>query len=249
MFIIKNFELAEDKSQIDKEDYLSDYSSQINTILSEAPNIITDNDYNSIDFYGIILCYLNYYDEENYSKLINNLYEEQPNNLFDIMLKYSSHFSSPKKLGFDFFNKFIKFSLEKNDIAKFKIGLKYIKDIKTFINIIQNNLEDIFDIYNNVEDENQMIKIDEYIDFKKTENKEEQKNSKDENNKNYSDSVNEEIIPIYIQNLKLIVDNLEEKNKIFINFTNNFWKYLLNNYNEITTINIKICSELRTNIH
>ena len=245
LLLLKNFELAEDKSQIDKEDYLSDYSSQINTILSEAPNIITDNNYNTIDFYGIILCYLNYYDEENYSKLIKNLYEEQPNNLFDIMLKYSSHFSSPKKLGFDFFNKFMKFSLEKNDIAKFKIGLKYIKDIKTFINIIQNNLEDIFDIYNNVEDENQMIKIDEYVDFKKTEKKEEEKNSKDENNKNYSDSVNEEIIPIYIQNLKLIVDSLEEKNKIFINFTNNFWKYLLYNYNEITTNNIKICSELR----
>ena len=187
LLLLKNFELPEDKSQIDKEDYLSDYSSQINTILSEAPKIITDNDYNSIDFYGIILCYLNSYDEENYSKLIKNLYEEQPNNLFDIMLKYSSHFSSPKKLGFDFFNKFIKFSLEKNDIAKFKIGLKYIKDIKTFINIIQNNLEDIFDIYNDVEDENQMIKIDEYVDFKKTEKKEEEKNSKDENNKNYSD--------------------------------------------------------------
>lgn len=231
--LLKNFELADDKSQTDKEDYLSDYSSQINTILSEAPNIINDNEYNSIDFYGIILCYLNSYDEKNFSSLIKNLYEEQPNNLYNIMLKYSSHFSSPKELGFDFFNKFISFSLKQNDISKFKIGLKYIKDIKVFINIIQNNLENIFDIYKNVDDENQMIKIDEYIDFKKSEKKEEEKISKEENNKNSSSSIesnlkneNKGIIPDYINNLKLIVDSLNEKNKVFIIFTNNFLKFL-----------------------
>ena len=250
--LLKNFELADEKSQTDKDDYLSDYSSQINTIILEAPNIINDNEYNSIDFYGIILCYLYSYDEENFSKLIKTLNEEQPNNLYDIMLKYSSHLSCPKKLGFDFFNKFIRFSLEKKDISKFKIGLKYIKDIKAFINILQNNLENIFDIYNNVEDENQMIKIDEYLDFKKKQIEEEEK-SQGENNKNYSDSIetneqkeNKDIIPDYINNLELIVDKLNEKNKVFINFTDNFWIFLLGNYKEIkTSNNIKICSKLR----
>ena len=76
--LLKNFELADEKSQTDKDDYLSDYSSQINTIILEAPNIINDNEYNSIDFYGIILCYLDSYDEANFSELINNLYKNTP---------------------------------------------------------------------------------------------------------------------------------------------------------------------------
>ena len=78
---------------------------------------------------------------------------------------------------------------------------------------------------------------------KKVNEKESNKISSDstENNKNES----RKIIPDYIDNLESIINFSKEKNKVFINFTNDFWKYILNCYNEITTNNIKICSKLR----
>ena len=252
--LLKNFGTTDENSKynnLDRDDYLVDYSSQINSILSETPDIINKNEYNSIDFYGIILCYLNSYDFENFSKLIKKLYEDQPEDLYDIMLKYSCHFIQPIKLNFDFFNKFIGFSARKKDIAIFKIGLKYIKNIKMFINIINNNLQDIFDIYNDIKDENDLVKINEYINFKKIEKKQVEKISEDKKNENYSDSIennnkndSRDIIPDYINNLESIVDSLKDA-KIFINFNKDFWKFLLNSYNEITTNNISICSQLR----
>ena len=87
---------------MDRKTYLSNYTSQFNKIVSEADKLIKENDYNLIQFYGIILCYLNFYDEENCSKLINDLYKDKSEVLYEIMLTYRSHFLNPINLDFFF---------------------------------------------------------------------------------------------------------------------------------------------------
>ena len=44
-------------------------------------------------------------------------------------------------------NELIKFSITNKEFTKFQIGLKYIKEIETFIDIIQKNKEDIYNKY------------------------------------------------------------------------------------------------------
>ena len=53
------------------------------------------------------------------------------------------------------------------------------------------------------------------------------------------------IIPDYIDNLESIINTSIEKNKVFINLTNDFWKYILNCFHKVSTNNIKICAKLR----
>ena len=85
------------------------------------------------------------------------MYADKPEYLYEIMLKYATHFRNPINLYFDFFNKFISYSIKKNNFSIFQIGLTYIKDIETFINVIGNNKVDIYDYYNSIIDENNII--------------------------------------------------------------------------------------------
>ena len=196
-----------------------------------------------------IFCYLDSYDEANFSELINNLYKNTPEDLYDIMLRYSSKILSPIKMDLEFFNKFISHSIKKNDFAIFKIGLTYIKDIETFIYVIENNKVDIYDIYSNIINENNMIKIDKDLKLKEFESKDKEKEGltnegliEEKNNKISSDSMQNDgkIIPDYIDNLESIINTSIEKNKVFINLTNDFWKYILNCFHKVSTNNIKI---------
>jgi hypothetical protein len=47
----------------------------------------------------------------------------------------------------DFFNKFIKYVIKNENYSVLEIALNYIKDIETFLNVIDNNKEDIFNKY------------------------------------------------------------------------------------------------------
>ena len=254
--LLNHFKATNEKSKpnnMDRKSDLKDYSSLIHNIISEANKLITKNDYDPIDFYGILLCYLNYYDEEHFTTLLNDLYTDKPDYLYDIMLTYSSHFLKPINLFFDFFNRFISYSIKKNDFSIFLTGLTYLKDIETFIKVIENNKVDIYDYYKSVINENNIIKLDKSLELKKADNKVDEKNFKKigmaaptpsgdaENNINNTQT----IIPDYIENLESILTFSKEKNKVLVNFTNDFWKYILNCYSDITTKDIKICSKLR----
>ena len=105
----------------DRKTYSKDYTSQFNNIVSEVANIRRENKYDPIDFYGIILCYLNYYDEENFFKFPNWLYADKPEYLYEIMLRYATHFRNPINLYFEFFNKFISYSIKKIIFLFFKL--------------------------------------------------------------------------------------------------------------------------------
>ena len=59
-------------------------------ISSESDSLIKKNDYDPIQFYGIIISYLNFYSTlENY---IDKLYKEKPEILWEILIVYFSHF-------------------------------------------------------------------------------------------------------------------------------------------------------------
>ena len=71
----------------DNKDTIYSIGSEIekfNIIFSEADNIIKDNEYDPINFYGVLLSYFNYYDiNNNFSKYIKKLYENNPELLSD----------------------------------------------------------------------------------------------------------------------------------------------------------------------
>ena len=64
------------------------------------------------------------------------------------MLIYNAHLI-PINQDFDFFNKFINYAIINKDFYVFEKGLNYIRDIETFLKVIDKNKEDIFKKYNN----------------------------------------------------------------------------------------------------
>ena len=76
-------------------------------ISSNSDKLIYENCYNVIDFYGIVLCYLNYYDTEQFNKIMEKLSKEKPEYLYEMLLIYSVHFINPINLNDDFYHNFI----------------------------------------------------------------------------------------------------------------------------------------------
>ena len=69
----------DNEKNMDRKPYLKDFSSKFDEIISEADTLIKNNNYNIIEFYGIILSYLNYYDYKKFSSIINELFTKEPN--------------------------------------------------------------------------------------------------------------------------------------------------------------------------
>ena len=126
---------------MDRIPLLKDQNSKFLSIQSSANKIIEQNNLNFIEFYGILLSYFNYYDYENFMKIVNELYEEKNkrNYLFEIMLIYDTHFFNKINIqNNDFYDMFIKYSIDK-DFTIFSKGLNYIPNIETYIEIIEVN--------------------------------------------------------------------------------------------------------------
>ena len=162
-----NLKINDNEKNMERESFLEKHKSIINMIISEA------NRYNTIEFYGLILCYLNFYDYDNFDKIINELFKNKQEELFEILLIYNSHFKyHPINQNFDFFNKFIKYTILYKEYVFLERGLKYIKDIETFIDIIAKNKENFFDKYikDNKDYLNRIIKIEDNLINIKTDN-------------------------------------------------------------------------------
>ena len=104
---------------MDRKESLKNYISKFSNISSEADNLIKNNGYDTIQFYGIILCYLNYYDYENFQKYFNKLYNEKCDDLYEILLIYDSNLLNPINQDLKFFVKFIKYTVLKKDFNNF----------------------------------------------------------------------------------------------------------------------------------
>ena len=226
---------SKDKDKnIDRKLYLKDFSSKFDEITQNAEKIIKDNKYNIIEYYGIILCYLNYYDSKKFISVLDELYSKSPKDTFEILLIYNIHFKYyPINKNYEFFDNFIKYSINKKDFSIFKIGLSYIKDMENFLNVIDTNKEEIYKIYfeskkdiNNKE--KYIIKLEKNLNFKK-----EQKKSGGEK------------YPIIIDYIKSIINYSNDNDILLIQFTSDFWNYILNCYEEPLMDNITICDKLR----
>ena len=248
----------DNEKNMDRKSFLKDYTSKFKLIISED-EIIKNNNYNLIEFYGIILCYLNYYDYETFTSIINDINTNNPEDLYEILLIYNAHFKNPINQDLDFFNKFIKYAIANRDFPIFEKGLNYIKDIETFLNIIEKNKKEIFEKYNAKKIE-RVIKLDN-LKFKKNVKEDEHQNKiiteetgskiiSQKTIEEYSEDINSNIkkkdsIAEVINNIKSIIQFCKDQKTFLIYFTNNFWKYILNYYNEPTQDNIEICFKLR----
>ena len=81
-----------DKSQvpsivknIDRNKGLENYKEEFKKITSFSEKLIKENSYEPLQFYGIILCYLNYYDFETFLELLDKLYLKNTDILFSIL--------------------------------------------------------------------------------------------------------------------------------------------------------------------
>ena len=137
----------ENDKNIDRKDYLREYTSKFIDIVSEAEKLIKDNGYEPIDFYGIILCFLNYYDYKNYSVIEDKLFDIRKEVLFNILLIYNKHLLNKINQNIDFLNEFVGHAIKSNKFDTFKTAINYIKDIETFISVIKEKKKNIFDTF------------------------------------------------------------------------------------------------------
>jgi len=76
------FREINEKGNADRDEELIAYLDKFNEIYSNAENIIKKNNYDSINFYGILFCYLYHYDKDNFPKLIEEFSDDCSNSLF-----------------------------------------------------------------------------------------------------------------------------------------------------------------------
>ena len=229
----KNKNSKDIDKNMDRKAYLKNFSAKMEEISLNSEQIIKDNKYNIIDFYGIILCYLNYYDIKNFSIVIDKLSSTNPEDTYEILIVYNAHFANSINKSFDFFNNFINYIIKNYDFHTFKIGLKYIKQIEIFLNVLDKNKEEIYQKYFQPEKdpktkEKLIIKLDRELEFKKEEKK-----------------VGSDKYPIIIDYIKSILKYSKENEIILIQLTSDFWNHILNYYQEPIMDNIYICSKLR----
>ena len=143
----------EKRKNMDRKAILKDYTSDFKSIISEADKLIDNYKYEIMDFYGIILCYLNCYDYATFSSIINKFFKEKKclekkNYLYEILLIYDTHFINPINQEFNFFSEFINYTALHKDFTTFEKSLNYIRDIETFLRVVEKNNEDILSHYN-----------------------------------------------------------------------------------------------------
>ena len=168
-----------EQENTDREKDLGSKLSCIKQIYEDASDIIQNNQYDDIKFYGVLFCYFNYYDKNNFSELIKKFSEGNSHILYEILIIYYSHFMNPLNQDKEFYNIFIKYTLQKDKkLNILKIILNYIDYIETFLYIINENKDDIFKKYDSLAQD--PIKLTSVLKLKKNANKEKEENIKDE---------------------------------------------------------------------
>ena len=253
-FKAMNAEQKDNEKNMDRKAYLDEYKSDINEI---AEKFYDNEDYNITYFYGIILCYLNWYDYEKFLSVCDDLYEKKNKDLYEILLIYNTHFKKPIKQDLKFFCNFIEYILEKHEFHLFKIGIGYIEDLEIYIHIIDTNKEKISKKYSNDSD-NYILRVENKLKLNEIKQKKPEVNIKPGNfqiilsdgGQKAENDDNDKIksldfIPKMIDEIKSIIMFNRNEDKIIVYLTNDFWKYLLSCYKKPTQKNIKICFELR----
>lgn len=119
--LIEIFYEINEKENDDKENDLKKEVKFFEDIYSNSLNILEENNYNKIHFYGLLFCYLHYYNKDNFPKMIEEFSEGNSDILYEILIHYYLHFIYPLKQSQKFYNGFVKYALNK------KKGFKRIK--------------------------------------------------------------------------------------------------------------------------
>ena len=144
-FLLSNFKkICDTTNNLDIKPYLKKYENHFNKIISEANEIINNNYYNFIDFYGIILCYLNYIYLDKCSKIFKDLSDNNFEISCEILLSYKHTFKNEINLDNNFLFKFMKYIISSKSPKILLEELNKIKNLDNFINIIDQNKEDIY---------------------------------------------------------------------------------------------------------
>lgn len=211
----ENIDKAGQKDNINK-DKLIQYKHYFEQICENSEDLISKYSFNKIDFYGLILTYLNNCLYEKYKDLFDELYKSDKSILFAILLKYKLYFKKQINLHKEFLNEIIKFSAKK-DFKKFKEdGLFYLKDINTFIEITENNKDEIIKIKGFKPIEIPKVKDNEKIDF-----------------------------GIINPKIEEIITFSKDQKILLINFKTEFWDRISSQCSGKSRDNIELCSTLR----
>ena len=240
---------------LDRKKYLEEYKDDFEPI---ALNNLDTKEYNIIELYGIILCYLNFYDENNFRKTFEDLFRQKKEDLYEILLIYNTHFKKQINQDPKFFDEFIENTIDNKDFATFQIALSFIKKIEIFLTVIDKYKKKIFENYIKEPKDfgNFIIKIDKNLTLQKEKEEEKKEDSiktpkkkydgaVDLSNKSNKDNKRKDEIPAFFKNIGKINEFCSQKKIILIHFTNDFWKYILKSYKNATQENIVNCYELR----
>jgi hypothetical protein len=194
-------------------------------IFSESDSLIKKNDYDPIQFYGIIICYLNFYDYSTLENYIDKLYKEKPEILYEILVVHFSHFLNPVKKeekDKEFFINFFEYIISKKEFSFLNLGLRFVFDIDTFIIIIDKTRDEIYNKYiKDNKDNFQPIQIRDKLTLKK------------------------EKINGIIKG-KRNINNFSDENKILlVYFKSDFWYGILKEFNKANPDYFLVCWNLR----
>ena len=223
--LLRVFKEINEKGNTDRGKELKIYLDVFKQIYSNADNIIKKNDYDPINFYGILFCYLSYYDSDNFSTIIKKFSKGNTNILYEILIIYYSHFKTPLNQNKEFYNNFISYAKKKKKLYIFKRILNYIDDIETSVYVINENKVDIFNNYNDLK--NKPIILSSNLKVIKR-----------------ADNNNNEIHNI-IKLIQEIIEYSKNNEILIIYLKSEFWINLLKQYNKPDMENINICYRLR----
>ena len=250
--LIEIFNKINEEENKDREKDLKKDLVSFNSIYSKAEDIVNVNKYNPIYFYGILFSYLHYYDKEHFPKMIEKLWEGNAGNLYEILIQYYSHFMHPLNQSQKFYDGFIKYTLKKEKNLKiFKRVLNYVEDIETFLFIINENKEDIFNQYDKLKSEPIEIKVSlKLVKYMRHNTKKVNEKSDNESDSSDEDDIRElygieNECETIIKLIEKIIDFSEKEKILAIYIKSAFWKKLIKEYNIPDWENIDNCYNLR----
>ena len=204
----------------DRDENLGQYLYIFKQIYTKADTIINNNDYDSINFYGVILSYLNYYDTGNdFGEKINKLYKEKKYILFEVLIIFYSNFIKSLNQNLQFYNHFMSYVMKNKGVNIFEKSLNNIKNIEKFLSIINMNKNEIIKTYKDIKPINAPT---EFILMK--ENK---------------------VIDNIIDSITESIDYSKHNKRLIIFLSSQFWINLVKEYNKPELENINNCYKLR----
>ena len=230
--LINIFKEINDKGNTDRDrDSILDlYNFKL--IYLNADKSIKEDNYDPIAFYGIIFCYLSFYDKKNFPKMIKDFSRGNEKLLYEILIIYYSHFKTHLKQNIEFYNNFVIYAINiVKDFTTFEKILNYIDNIEAFLYVINENKIEIYKTYEDLK--NKPIQISSDLKLIEREYKEE--------NKFKSKTELDNIINLIEQLMKFSKEN----SFLIIYLSSSFWTNIINQYNKPDFIYIEKCYNLR----